>query len=706
MPGKKKMFVHSILNQNKPTINKTSFFLKYLFQFHTNQTPLEKEEEDDDINNVPYWTKKIHTLCTTNNQVDEALSLLDRLRLRGYRPNSLNLNSITHALCDSKRYNEAHQRFLLSIASHSVPDARTCNVLISRLLAAKDPTQTMRVIRGLVVAKPGYIPCLIIYNRIIHQFCLLGLPNEAYRLFYDMKSNGHFPNTVSYTSLINGFCENGQLGIAKKLFDEMVGNGVTPNSLTYSIVLKGVLRTRDMESGKVLMEKLWERMTDEMDANVNSAAFSNLIYALCREGLFHEVFRIAEEMPQGKSVEEGFAYGQMIDSLCRAGQNHGASRIVYIMRKKGFVPSLVSYNCILHGLTKDRGCMRAYQLFKEGIEFGYSPSEATYKVLVEALCRESDIDKAKDLLQIMLGKGLDNTRIYNIFLRALALTLKDNPSELLNIMGSMLQTQCPPNVVSLNIVINGLCKMRRVEEALEVFNDMLIKFSCTPDVVTVTTVISGLLSAGRMDEALHFLHTGMPELGLIPGIVTYNVVLRGLCQLQKVDEAIKIFNELVQNGLAADSTTYTAMIEALCGSNRIDEAKEFWNNVVWPSKVHDDFVYTAILKGLCASGKLNEACDFLYELVDCGVFPNIVSYNILIDNAVKLGLKKEAYQIAGEMRKNGIVPDSITWRILEKLHGNSKKPLCDHDLSLESREVAETSHRNSKEGTQESSDLM
>ncbi|PIA24947.1 hypothetical protein AQUCO_14200017v1 [Aquilegia coerulea] len=302
------------------------------------------------------------------------------------------------------------------------------------------------------------------------------------------------------------------------------------------------------------------------------------------------------------------------------------------MRKRGFVPSLVSYNSIVHGLSKEGGCMRAYQLFKEGIEFGYLPLEPTYKVLVEALCRASHIDKAKDVLQFMLKKGLDQTRSYNIFLRALS--LMDSPSELLNILVSMLQNQCQPDVVTLNTVINGFCKMRRVEEALEVFNDMLTGKLCTPDVVTFTTVICGLLNDGRTDEALHFLHTRMPEMSLSPNIVTYNAVLHCLFKLQKVDEATKLLNDMEQKGLVANSTTYTIMIEGLCKSNRIDEAKCFWDNVVWPSKVHDDFVYAAILKGLCNS---------------------------------------EAYQMVGEMRKNGLVPDAVTWRILDKLHGNTKK---------------------------------
>ncbi|KAG0490717.1 hypothetical protein HPP92_007580 [Vanilla planifolia] len=115
----------------------------------------------------------------------------------------------------------------------------------------------------------------------------------------------------------------------------------------------------------------------------------------------------------------------MMDSLCKAGRHPGASRIVYNEEKR-FLTWPGFYNSIIHGLSLENGCMRAYQLFKEGITFRYSPFEPTYKVLVEALCKEKELQKAKYLVEFMLGiEGVDKTRIYNIFLNALC--VMDNP---------------------------------------------------------------------------------------------------------------------------------------------------------------------------------------------------------------------------------------------------------------------------------------
>ncbi|KAK7300202.1 hypothetical protein RJT34_11039 [Clitoria ternatea] len=294
------------------------------------------------------------------------------------------------------------------------------------------------------------------------------------------------------------------------------------------------------------------RVEVEVEDAVKTAAFVNLVDPLCREGFFGEVFGIAEELPFGSVFSQEVAYGQIIDSLCKAG-------------------------------SKDGDCMRAYQLLEEGAEFGFVLSEHTYKVLVEALCRILDVDKAREVLKLILRKeDVDKSRIYNIHLRALCLV--NNPTELLNVLVVMLESQCQANVITLNT------------------------FSA-PDVVTFTTVIPGLLDTAKVNEALDL----------------------GLFKLERPNDALEAFDNMVNDGIAVDSITFTVIVEGLCESDQIVVAKRFWRNVIWPSGIHDYFVYAAILKGLCHSGKFNEACHFLYELRDEEewVEPDAVTWRIL-----------------------------------------------------------------------------
>ncbi|KAJ0742299.1 putative tetratricopeptide-like helical domain superfamily [Helianthus annuus] len=671
-------FSPKIQSRTKPLTSHLFNHSKPLFSTHTTPyiNPNQQQQPPETHithTNISHLTKKIHNLCTIDHNVDEAIRLTTHLHTQNYPISPLNISSIVHALCDSYRFADAHSFLTCFLSFRNVPDERTCNVIIARLLHWKTPDVTLRVVNQIIMLKPCFVPSLVNFNRLIHQFCTGLRVRVGHMLLLKMKGMGQWPNVVTYTSLIDGYCGIGEVGVARKVFDEMSEWGVKANSLTFSVLIGGVVRNKGSEfESSLLVGKMWKSMDEEDDVLVNHAAFTNLINSFCQAGLFKSVFDIAEKMPECKNINDGFAYAQMIDSLCRYGRHHGASRIVYMMAKRGCVPSSVSYNSIIHGLTKNGGYLRAYQLLEQAVETGYTPSETTYKILIERLCLEEyDLVKAKKLLDIMLNKeGVDKARVYNIYLRALCQIKTDVSTELLNTLVTMLETRCHPDVVTLNTVINGFCKMGKVDDGIKVLNDMVMKkFNfCTPDSVTFTTIISGLLSIGRTKEALDILFKLMPEKGFHPNVITYNVVLRGLFKLNLANEAMNVFKRMVDGGVDADCTTHAIMIGGLCECDRVDEAKVFWDDIVWPSKVHDSFVYSAMVKGLCSVGKFNEACDFAYELVDCGVRLNVVNYNILIEGACKLGLKKDAYQIVGEMRKNGLVPDAVTWRIIDKLH--------------------------------------
>ncbi|KAK3126008.1 hypothetical protein QOZ80_7BG0612650 [Eleusine coracana subsp. coracana] len=601
---------------------------------------------------------------------------------------------LVDTLCASGRAAEAHHRVALLLlsgaASPSLSRSRF-DALLRRLLRARTPLLTLRLLQH---AAPALVPTRPNYNRLLALLCRtdqLFPVLLAHRLLLRMRAP---PDAVSYAALLDGYARVSDPRAARKLLDEMPGCRLVPTSLARTFLVKALLRDREVDAAMDLVDNhLWQRTADNDDCNfqedqeVTNAAFANLVQCFCAEGFFHIIFQIAEEMPQRRRhVDDEFAYAQMIDSLCRTGQHHGASRIVYIMRKRGLCPSSVSYNCIVHGLCtsqKPGGRLRAHQLVMEGVSFSYRPREETYKVLVDQLCRENELSKAKDVLELMLqpqshhdksGNGVDEetrTRIYNIFLGALR--VMDNPSEQLAVLMSMLQAGCKPDVITMNTVIHGFSKAGRSHEARRILDDMLSGKFCAPDVVTFTTLISGYLEAGDHAEALDVLHTLMPRRRCSPTVVTYNCVLKGLFGLQQVDTAMQIFEEMKANNVAADSVTYTLVIKVLCDAGRLEKAKAFWDDVVWPSGIHDDYVYSAIFRGLCKQGKLEQACDFLYELVDSGISPGLVCYNILIDTACKEGSKKLAYQLVKEMRRNGLTPDAVTWRIIGKLHHCEKE---------------------------------
>ena len=97
------------------------------------------------------------------------LHLLDCLLRQRYQPDSLNIKTIFHALCHSNRFSEAHHHLFLFISFHRIPDERTYNVLIVRLLDSRTAYTTLHV----VCSHCSYRQVTWFLNPIYHITCYM-----------------------------------------------------------------------------------------------------------------------------------------------------------------------------------------------------------------------------------------------------------------------------------------------------------------------------------------------------------------------------------------------------------------------------------------------------------------------------------------------------------------------------------------------------
>ena len=57
---------------------------------------------------------------------------------------------------------------------------------------------------------------------------------------------------------------------------------------------------------------------------------------------------------------------------------------------------------------------------------------------------------------------------------------------------------CKPDVMTYSTIIDSLCKDEMVDDALKLFNEMILHKGILPDVVTYSSLIRGLCNQGRL----------------------------------------------------------------------------------------------------------------------------------------------------------------------------------------------------------------
>lgn len=61
--------------------------------------------------------------------------------------------------------------------------------------------------------------------------------------------------------------------------------------------------------------------------------------------------------------------------------------------------------------------------------------------------------------------------------------------------------------------------------------------------------------------------------------MTYTTLVHGFCKSKRVDDGVRLFNDMSQKGLAADTVTYTLFIQGYCLVGKPNVAQEVFNQI-------------------------------------------------------------------------------------------------------------------------------
>lgn len=163
-------------------------------------------------------------------------------------------------------------------------------------------------------------------------------------------------------------------------------------------------------------------------------AYNTIIHALCRVGKFKKAKFLLEQMelPGFRCPPDTFTYTILISSYCKHSLQTGcrkairrrlweANHLFRIMLFKGFVPDVVTYNCLIDGCCKTYRIERALELFHDMVKRGCPPNRVTYNSFIRYYSTVNEIDKAVEMLQMMqnMNHGLPTTSSYTPIVHAL-----------------------------------------------------------------------------------------------------------------------------------------------------------------------------------------------------------------------------------------------------------------------------------------------
>ncbi|XP_071717195.1 uncharacterized protein [Rutidosis leptorrhynchoides] len=296
---------------------------------------------------------------------------------------------------------------------------------------------------------------------------------------------------------------------------------------------------------------------------------------------------------------------------------------------------------------------------------GVFPSNIWLTQLITKLCRSYRNDKAWELLHELMKFGKVNTEPCNAILSGFG---RERNFEGINlVLKEMKQNDIKPNIVTFGMLVNHMCKARRVDDALDMVKKMkegTEGICIKPDVILYNTLIDGLCKMGRQEEGLALMEQMKLEDGYVPSVVTYNCLIDGFCKSGEIERAHQLFDEMHGDGVYPNVITLNTLVDGMCKHGRIGNAMEFFRKMQEEKGIKGNAVtYSMLISAFCSVNNIDKAMRLFDEMESVGS-PDTLAYYSLISGLTIAGRPDDASLIASKMKKAGFKLDLLTYNTL------------------------------------------
>ncbi|KAG6523516.1 hypothetical protein ZIOFF_013377 [Zingiber officinale] len=354
-------------------------------------------------------------------------------------------------------------------------------------------------------------------------------------------------------------------------------------------------------------------------------------------------------------------------------------------------------------------------LLVEMAKMGFFPPDAfVFTQLISKLCRGGATSGAWDYFHAVKDAGGSiEAPVFNALLIGLA-AIRD-VARMNLLFSEMKDLGVRPHVVTIGILINHLCKSRRLDDALNVLDAMLqdglflfdwmrSSHACDPDNVTYTILIDAFCKAAEFDMA-HELLTKMEKERIAVNVFTLNAFVNGMCRHGMIGSALDFFRKkkVEWPEVKGNAITYNILIGAFFHSNNVGRATALFGEMIKEGVSSNSAVYSTLISGLtqvvgfarrrgwirhsryttkcarqgvglisslslidafCKTGDFSKADKFLNKMVDDGCKPDVVTYGALINGFCKAGDLNQAMKIFRSMDVSVVPPNTVIYNIL------------------------------------------
>ncbi|KAL6179161.1 hypothetical protein ACLB2K_050677 [Fragaria x ananassa] len=434
--------------------------------------------------------------------------------------------------------------------------------------------------------------------------------------------------------------------------------------------------------GRAGMEEEALIVFNELESGLKTTCIRNVVIGmLLKMGRVDDALKVLDEMldPEAKFQVDEFTVDVVVGLFLRGeirGRSVSEEEIAELVSKfggRGVFPNSMVLTKLVSGLCRNRKVGLAWDVLHDVMKKGDAVEAAPCNALLSALGRGNEFKRMRELMAKMEEMGIKpNVITFGILINRLCKSRRIGAAMEVfeKLSGGVNGVSAEPDVVIYNTLIDGLCKVGRQEEGLRLMEKMRSQSGCAPNTVTYNILIDGFNKVGDIEKGRE-LFDKMKEEGIPMNVSTLNTMLDGLSRCGRLNTALEFFNEMERKGLKGNAVTYTILITSFCNVTNICKAMELFDQMLSSGCPTDAKVYYCLISGLSQAGRMEDASFVVSKLKEAGFSMDIVSYNVMIRGFSSKNRPDKIHEMIEEMEASGVKPDSITYNTLLAYLGKS-----------------------------------
>ncbi|XP_042498391.1 pentatricopeptide repeat-containing protein At3g04130, mitochondrial-like [Macadamia integrifolia] len=299
-----------------------------------------------------------------------------------------------------------------------------------------------------------------------------------------------------------------------------------------------------------------------------------------------------------------------------------------------------------------------------GSRSGYKHTKEAYDKMVDILGKMKQMDRMWLLVAEMHQSRLITLQTIAKVIRRLAGAGKWEDA--IETFDKLETLGLEKNTESMNLLLDALCKEKKVELAREVY--LRLKSHISPNAHTFTIFIHGWCKANRIDEA-HWTIQEMKGHGCCPCVISYSTIIQAYCNQSNFRKVFELCDEMKAQGCPPNVVTYTTIMYSLAKSDEFEAALQLVEEMKSIGCKPDTLFYNALIHILGRAGRVQEAVRvFEEEMPMNGIAWNSSTYNTMISMFCHHSQEQNALKVLKQMEMSTICkPDLQTYNPLLKL---------------------------------------